>query len=250
GVGALVAGPRTALVLERAQVDDGRTLVVLFVLVQLAGDVGQRRVGRARERAGHRRAERKRRRQAGRRRRERRERDLADERLGLAKKGRQRIERPANARPVEDPLGLVVGGVEVDGALQRLRRDVVVAATNQDLAEEREAGLVVAVELDDLDELGLRFLPAMEDGEGAPEEEPRLGVVGVIPEPLVQDVNRLRRTPDVEVTLGQRDEHRRLWVPPKNPEKPIELARLCGVLRRGHSSSHFIIPLWILSVTE
>jgi len=80
---------------------------------------------------------------------------LARHRARRGRDGRRRIERLAGARAPEQGQDAGVGRIEVLGVLQDRERPLVVGPAQEHLTEQPEAGRMVLVRLDDLEQLRL-----------------------------------------------------------------------------------------------
>jgi hypothetical protein len=107
--------------------------------------------------------------------------------------------------------------------LEDRRGALVVGAAQEHLAQEREAGLVRAVDLDDPQQLGLGLFPLVQRREGLREDQAAFVVVGVVAEPGGGLIDRLAWTAEGQEGLGIVHERRRRRIAAEDRGKLVEL---------------------------
>ena len=109
---------------------------------------------------------------------------------------------------LEQTQGLDTGRLEILRVLKHGEGPVVIDPTQQDLAEETKCLAESAVDLDDLDQLGLRLFPLMETHKCPRQRDAPLDEVGIGLEPAHGNLDGVAGTAQRHVGVAEIDEQR------------------------------------------
>ena len=119
--------------------------------------------------------------------------------------------------------------------LEHGNRALVVVATQQHLAEQREAEPVAAVDLDDPQQLALRLFPHVQRAISARERDETFEVIGGGIEAGLADRDRIFGSAERQIGLGQIDERRRRRIAPNEIDQLLDFLSRWPAIRIDHA---------------